>query len=231
MPFVIGLDLGQQHDPTALAGVEQTRDKGGVAHYAARLLKRWHLGTPYPVIVDEVAELVKVPQLAGSLLAVDQTGVGRPVVDMFRVKGLALCPVTITAGQGWSRDPRDWKVAKKELVSVVQVLLQSRRLTIAEALPDCKLLQKELLNFKVKITAAANEVFGSWREGTNDDLVLALAIACFIGEHTFLGGWDATPDRRARSVVSQAPAGIFLHDDLARGRDEGEPPSQAEVYG
>ena len=32
----------------------------------------------------------------------------------------------------------------------------------------------ELLNFEVKITAAANDTCSAWREGTHDDLVLAL---------------------------------------------------------
>jgi hypothetical protein len=37
---------------------------------------------------------------------------------------------------------------------------------------------KELLNFKVKITAAANEAYGEWRVGKHDDLLLGLAVAC-----------------------------------------------------
>jgi hypothetical protein len=34
----------------------------------------------------------------------------------------------------------------------------------------------------VKVTAAANEVFKAWRDGDNDDLVLALAIAAWQAE-------------------------------------------------
>ena len=37
--------------------------------------------------------------------------------------------------------------------------------------------------FQVKITAAANATFGAWREGSHDDLVLAVAMACWYGEH------------------------------------------------
>jgi hypothetical protein len=43
-------------------------------------------------------------------------------------------------------------------------------------------LIKELQNFKVKITAAANEIFEAWREGEHDDLLLAVAIAAWMGE-------------------------------------------------
>jgi hypothetical protein len=35
----------------------------------------------------------------------------------------------------------------------------------------------------VKITPTANEAFGAWREGAHDDLVLAVAIAAWEGEH------------------------------------------------
>jgi hypothetical protein len=42
--------------------------------------------------------------------------------------------------------------------------------------------QGQPADFQVKITAAANEVFGVWREGQHDDLVLAVAIAAWLAE-------------------------------------------------
>jgi hypothetical protein len=75
------------------------------------------------------------------------------------------------------------KVPKRHLVAVVQVLLLSGRLKIAEALPEAKTLVKELLNFKVKIDpATAHDSYSAWRENLHDDLVLAVALACRIGE-------------------------------------------------
>jgi hypothetical protein len=32
---------------------------------------------------------------------------------------------------------------------------------------------------RVKITASGNEQYGAWREGEHDDLVLAVALACW----------------------------------------------------
>jgi hypothetical protein len=49
-------------------------------------------------------------------------------------------------------------------------------------MPEAATLVKELHNFQVKITAAANEVFGTWRHGVHDDLVLAAALACWQAE-------------------------------------------------
>jgi hypothetical protein len=40
-----------------------------------------------------------------------------------------------------------------------------------------------LTTFRVKITPAADEVFGAWREGAHDDLVLAVAIAVWQAEY------------------------------------------------
>ena len=41
---------------------------------------------------------------------------------------------------------------------------------------------RDLETFRVKVTAAANETFGAWREGQHDDLVLAVGIAAWQAE-------------------------------------------------
>jgi hypothetical protein len=38
---------------------------------------------------------------------------------------------------------------------------------------------KELREMRVRITAAGNEQFGAWREGSHDDLVFAVALSCW----------------------------------------------------
>jgi len=63
----------------------------------------------------------------------------------------------------------------------VQVYLQSKRLKIASQLPEADTLTRELQNFQVKITDAANDTYGAWREGTHADLVLAAALALWTG--------------------------------------------------
>jgi hypothetical protein len=80
---------------------------------------------------------------------------------------------------------------------------------IARSLPDAATLVRELQNFQVKITVAANETFGVWRDGQHDDLVLAVALASWWGERNppldssaFGGGGE--------SVFANAPEGVFL---------------------
>jgi hypothetical protein len=72
-------------------------------------------------------------------------------------------------------------VPKKELVSDLQVLLQSRRQRMAPPLPDAPTFVRKLLNFKMQVTAA-NQAVESWREAPHDDRVLAAATAVWLGE-------------------------------------------------
>jgi hypothetical protein len=111
--------------------------------------------------------------------------------------------VLITSGHTIHFENGAWHVPKKELVSVLQVLLQSGRLKIAN-LPERELLVKELLAFQVKITTAANETFEAWRERDHDDLVLATALACWWGE-------------KHKPQASFAPAVIGMRTRLADG--------------
>lgn len=158
-------------------------------HYAARYLERLPTGTPYPAQVARVAELhdrLKQDTGTAPLLVVDQTGVGRPVVDMLRAADLSPVAVTITGGDSVSQDGKEYRVPKRDLVSAVQVLLQSERLKIASSLKEAHTLTSELLAFKVSISLKGHDSYGNdvgpWRENPHDDMVLAVALACWYGE-------------------------------------------------
>jgi len=198
-PYIIGVDLGQASDFTALAvlkrspaldadGKEVRSPRGDALHsYVCNFLRRYPLGTPYPKIIEHVGDLVRRPELAGRVtLVADATGVGRAVIDLFLAARLPVRfhPLMITGGDASRSEP--WGGAlgywtpKRHLVGAVQVLLQTEMLKIVPALELAETLRRELMNFKVKVTAAANETFGSWREADHDDLVLALAMATWL---------------------------------------------------
>jgi hypothetical protein len=129
------------------------------------------------------------PRVLAHLLVIDATGVGEPVVEMIngalnraRVRG-GWAAVSITGGSAVTQagDAR-WRVAKKHLASVLVTLFQGRRLRIAPG-PETAVLVREAQNFHVKITQAGNETYESWRESEHDDLVLALALACWAAEY------------------------------------------------
>jgi hypothetical protein len=176
----VGLDLGQVNDFAALAALHKQPD--GVLHLRALSRKR---GRSYPRLVEDVAAFLGRPDMAGAVLAVDMTGVGRPVVDALRVAmpGRAILGITATSGASVTAGgPWCLNIPKKILVSTVLLLLQGRRLVIGSELPLAEMLVKELTRFKVKVTAHANEAFEA-DQGEHDDLVFALALACWLAEN------------------------------------------------
>lgn len=152
------------------------------ATYHVRHLERVR-NVPYPQIVSKTTEIMHSPALAGNAaLVVDQTGVGAPVVDLFRQAGLNPVGVLIHGGDKASHEGGTWRVPKRDLVGSLQVLFQSSRLKISKKLPLASVLQTELMNFKVKIDpVTAHDSYSAWREQDHDDLVLSVALAAWWG--------------------------------------------------
>ena len=130
----------------------------------------------------------------------DGTGVGRAVLDMMRASGLDPVAITIHGGDAVTYD-HGWRVPKRDLVGAMQVLLQSGRFKVSNALPLAPVLTQELLQFKVKIDPlTAHDSYGAWREGAHDDIVLACAVACWYAERMAKherdfnpSNWDIAP--------------------------------------
>jgi hypothetical protein len=187
--FFLGLDLGQVSDHSAIVVLRST-DRDPPRRYEGSYLYRWTLGTAYPDIARETARLAarvaQQPQAQEVWLAVDATGVGLPVVDMLqreRMPRVKLTPIMITGGLTENKHGRVWHVPKRNLVGVTQTALQTGRLKVASALPEAATLTEELQNFQMKIALdTGHDSYGAWREGTHDDLVLALACALWCSE-------------------------------------------------
>ncbi len=188
-----GLDLGKSSDYSALVVLDWTEAPQPL--YDVPAIKRWQLGTSYQSIADWLAKFLKNPEPARNgeppaILVVDETGVGMAVVEMIRralveanVPG-GLVTVTITGGSAVTQVadvPGKWRVAKKELASVLVQLFQGKRLQVA-SVPERETLLREAQAFSVKITDVGNETFAAMREGDHDDTVLALALACWAAE-------------------------------------------------
>jgi hypothetical protein len=182
--YLLGLDLGPPGEPTALAAVQQSWVDCD-AHYDVRHLQRWPPGTPYRQIVDDLVKLTNEGPLCGADLLVDQTGVGRPVAKLFeRACGcFETRRVVVTSGyaDAWSDDGAQL-VPKRDLVGTLQVLFQARSLRVAGQLSHAADLERELLSFRAKTPLAGAETAEAWRERPHDDLILAVAFACWRGE-------------------------------------------------
>jgi hypothetical protein len=199
--YIFGIDLGQMSDYAALALLEShytgaTADK---PEFDVTYLHRWPIGTPYPKIVAGVATMLDAEPFSRLIyyglhgtetlhapvtLAIDATGVGRPVVDMFAERGLHgnLLPITITGGHQARYDNGGYLVPKRILVSTLQVALQNKRLRVASKLPEAATLTRELQDFQLTFTENANDTYEG-RKGAHDDLVLAVALGLWAGKH------------------------------------------------
>ncbi len=171
-----------------------------------RHLERFPLGTRYPVIVERVAHLMGTPPLLNDAwLVVDGTGVGAPVVDEFRKVLRNIVDVTITGGTSVGLDVDAlyrYTVPKRDLVSTLQALLQSDRLKIAAGLPEAGTLVDELLAFEVSVSEAARDTYEG-RKGAHDDLVLAVAMACWFRGYQMTNLDRAYALRAARGAVAE----------------------------
>lgn len=186
----MGLDLGQRHDPTAVAVVERwdpapnrfdwntylgLQEADPEPRFAVRHLERIALGTPYPDVVARVQDLTRRPEVAGELtLVVDGTGVGRAVVDLLRRAelGCDVVEVSITAGARAHLTKGCWYVPKEDLIGSLQVMVEQGRITLGPDVPETARLVDELMAMRMRAG-------GGWKDGAHDDLALALCLACW----------------------------------------------------
>ncbi len=187
--FIIGLDLGKSADYTALCVLE-VMGEPPEASYHCRHLERFKLGTSYPNQVARVRQLCRRAPLLSNTprLAIDQTGVGAAVVDIFRQGKINayLNPITITGGDRATFEAGTWRVPKRELVSTVAALLQTGALKIAADLPEVSILTQELQNFQVSISESGFDGYEA-RVGKHDDLVLSLAMGLWLAQAPVMG--------------------------------------------
>ena len=131
--YYLGVDPGQSVDPAALAVVQRITEGSGefesvggsavrwrelpVTRYEVRWLERLRLGTPYPAVCRHIAEMIATEPLAGNcIVALDATGIGAALRDIFEAADFNLVSITITGGD----NPIDhgdgrWSVPKADL--------------------------------------------------------------------------------------------------------------------
>lgn len=190
--YWVSLDCGQAHDFSAAMVTERVGDELHVTS-----LSRAPLRTPYPAIAKAVVSKCVELEPVGAFgerrpigLVVDAGGVGRAVADLVRAEIRALgkrapkirfWPVTSTAGATTNIGPGGINVPKKELVLSAVVAMQNGVLMIGD-IPNAELLTAELEEYRSKMTRRGYEQFEG--AGRNDDLVYALALACWAWSQT-----------------------------------------------
>jgi hypothetical protein len=196
MRHFVGLDLGQAHQYSALTVLERRIASHGrtIADVrpceAIRHLDRFAPGTPYPEIAAAVRDVLKTQEVSGAMLMVDVTGVGKAVKELFydelwnRVTCTFVPLAVVGSGPVLAGGSPSCgiPVPKLELVGTMQVLLQTKRLKIADSLPEAAVLVRELEMFPAATPVLRGESVEQWRERDHDDLVLAVALAAWVGE-------------------------------------------------
>ena len=192
----VGVDLGSVNDSTAITVLEVHRGwevtnehfdwtntvrevrRELDLHYIVRLLHRPRLGTDYERIIDQVQSILDdLPRLpGGAVLAVDGTGLGAPVVQRMRQRGLHPIGVAITAGANATLTGRDWSVPKSMLVGELRLIMHRKRLKIAQGFAAREKLAAELAAFTARLSPSGRATFEA-AGSEHDDTVLSLCIA------------------------------------------------------
>ena len=193
LSYFVGLDLGQSRNHSALAVVERaellldemdwvTYERRREWRYRMRFLERVPLGTPYPDVAARVRAVVRNEAIARRCtLVMDATGVGAPVLDLLRRAGLGcgIDGVILTGGERESHAGGGWHVRKRDLITGLRVSLDNRELGLPANFGPTRLLIEELRGIETRMNGSGAMRVGAWREGEQDDLVMALALACW----------------------------------------------------
>jgi hypothetical protein len=107
----------------------------------------------------------------------DATGVGAPVLDLLRRAGLRSGIEGVTGGERESHAGGVWHVPKRELITGLRVMLDNRELGLPETFGPTRALIEELRGMETRMNGGGAVRVGAWREGEQDDLVMALALA------------------------------------------------------
>ncbi len=188
--YILGVDIGQIAQPTAIAVIEQenshsdTGFKSELVGMRLRHLERMPADDGYPELATRVRELVKglddQEQASKPAVIVDITGAGTAPAGLMQDHDLDPISVLVTNGAGASRgDDGIWHLGKAELVGVIQVGMQTGKLKVATKLPLIATFVEELENFKMRPPALKPDDGEAWREGQFDDLVFAVGIAAW----------------------------------------------------
>ncbi|MDY7091584.1 MAG: hypothetical protein SX243_01290 [Acidobacteriota bacterium] len=184
MTIVIGVEFGQRRSPSAICVVTnplRTIDGRKEHHFEVRSLERLQVGTTFPNLAARLATIEagvrKHAPDARTAIYVNATGVGDPLVQHLNSNTRArVRPVYFTYGDRRSETWPQVDLGKAFLVARLQMLLQTGRIHLPRT-PQAELLAEELLAYEVRVESDANERYGAFSVGTQDDLVTALGLA------------------------------------------------------
>jgi hypothetical protein len=171
--YLVGLDLGQRDDYTALAVLEDDRRKDTLT---LRRLERVR-GKPYTTIARMVGDvMVELGRQADTTLLVDVTGVGAGIADQLDAAEVAHTRISIHGGDAVNRQPGGgYSVPKRDLVAELVLAFEQHTLHIPRDLRHGATLEREALAFQMKLSPSGHDTYNA-RSGEHDDLLLAVSM-------------------------------------------------------
>lgn len=179
---IMSIDIGESTDHTAISIIYPVYTDHGM-EYHVKHIERLPLKIKYGRIMQRIKDISAENHHAMTIV-IDQTGVGKPVVDLIEADlsklGVEVIGVTITKGYNIN----GWNIPKKYLISSLKAGLQTKKVKIARNLIEPEILEitkNELLNYRedTKKLPAEDALYDNWRNGEHDDIVLSLSIGIF----------------------------------------------------
>jgi len=205
----VDLALKQTGDYTAIMVVEEV--DGVEDEFDARLYERLPRGTSLFAIIARVIEIRdnikaiqdqrdkdagkepdEIDNYGPDEILVDQSGLGDPIVEEMRARGLEVTGVNLTGGNTITEEyvsgGRHISIPKTALISRLSALAgiiveedgsKHSRLHLDSRSPYATDMMEELRGFRMKVTPSANLQFEPFKTGGYDDLIVAAGLACW----------------------------------------------------
>jgi len=194
--FVLGADLGQSIDPTAISLVERLVQATGrtdatqgrmagatnlraelAVSFRLRAVELLPLGTRYQNVVGHLAMRVEQASTHGPCaLVFDETG-ARAAGDMIRAAVPDAIACVLTGGEDDNRTANHrWSVSKPNMVTGLLAAIENTGLELADDLTDLDRFKAHLVDLRRKISSLGHMSFNA-REGGHDDYVTAAGLA------------------------------------------------------
>lgn len=191
-PVVIGVHIGQNRMPSAIAVVEFDRRAGHAAdnerrsvwHYSLRYLQPLPAGSSYIDTASRLEEIVTGVQqlpIAKAHVCVEATGQGSPVIQTVTrrlPKKIPVWTVQLNHGDGRKADRSNRTVilGKAYLVFQLKVVFQEGRLHLAKT-SKAHELSEQILAYDVRPEQIDATRPGAFSVGPQDHLVTAVGLA------------------------------------------------------
>jgi hypothetical protein len=192
--FLVGLSVGQGAQPTGMAVLERHKPESGApATYVCCYLRRWlPPATAYTALLAHLRRMFGDTELAGGYLIVEAGPSTKALLTFLRRNQLSakIQAVEVKTSAEDRKVEGLRKVAKGTVIETARQVLQEDRLVfdrqtsreVTATTPPAQTVYHALANYPYNEAATVNEAFAS-RDGEYDDLVLALALACWYGEN------------------------------------------------